>query len=186
MNDATQSIEIAGRAVTIRPMCHADTALEQEFVRRLSPEAKHFRFLGAVRELTADEVRRFCDVDGHLSMAFIALVEDEAGPRIVGVSRYAPNADRATREIAVTVADDWRNRGIGTRLAQALIRHAREHGIRKLYSIDLTDNTAMRTLAADLGMHAAPDPDDAHQVIYSLNLADLPVARPSHALERRD
>ncbi len=82
--------------------------------------------------------------------------------------------------MALTVADDWQHRGLGTRLARALIRHAREHGVKKLFSIDLSDNTNMRKLAADLGMKATPDPDDARQVIYSLSLTDMPVAAKSH------
>ena len=181
MTDEIQEIEIAGQAITIRPMCSADADMEQEFVRTLSPESKHFRFLGAVRELTPEEIRRFCEVDGHESMAFVAVVGNRSGSRIVGVSRYAPSADGAAREFAITVADDWQHRGIGTRLAQALCQHAREHGVRKLYSIDLSDNAHMRKLAADLGMKATPDPDDAHQVIYSLSLVDTPkpVNRPA-------
>ncbi len=167
-------MEIDGRTVTIRPICHADTDMEQDFVRRLSPQSKHYRFLGAVRELTAAEARRLCDVDGHRSMAFIATVAEGGGTRQIGVGRYAPGAHSDTREIAVTVADDWQNRGLGTRLAEALIRHAREHGVSKLYSVDLADNTPMRMLAHDLGMSVARDPGDACQVICSLSLASLP------------
>jgi RimJ/RimL family protein N-acetyltransferase len=170
-------LEIAGQTVTIRPLCHADADLEQDFVRRLSPESKHYRFLGAVHELTPQEVKRFCNVDGHHSMAFIATVEKDGRPRMIGVSRYAPCAESSAREIAITVADDWQYRGLGTRLARALIQHAREHGVRKLYSVDLADNARMRMLARDLGMEASPDPEDSHQVIYSLSLTDLPEKR---------
>jgi hypothetical protein len=46
--------------------------------------------------------------------------------------------------------------------------------VSRLYSVDLADNTPMRMLARDLGMRAARDPADSHQVIYSLNLASLP------------
>jgi acetyltransferase len=80
------------------------------------------------------------------------------------------------------VADDWQHRGLGTRLARALIQHAREHGVRKLYSVDLADNARMRMLAEDLGMKASLDPEDARQVIYSLSLTDLPVATGSSGL----
>ena len=182
MTDQRQQLEIAGHTVTIRPMSHADADREQDFVRRLSPESKRYRFLGAVRDLTPDEVRQFCDVDGHRSMAFIATVEEDGRQRMIGVSRYAPNAESSAREIAITVADDWQHRGLGTRLARALIRHAREHGIRKLYSMDLADNAQMRMLARDLGMKASPDPEDAHQVMYSLSLAELPVVAGSRAV----
>ncbi len=174
MTSQSDKMEIDGRTVTIRPICHADTDMEQDFVRSLSAQSKHYRFLGAVRELTAAEARRLCDVDGHRSMAFVATVEEGGRTRQVGVGRYAPGQDGDTREIAITVADDWQHRGLGTRLAEALVRHAREHGVSKLYSVDLADNAPMRMLAQDLGMRVERDPADAHQVIYSLRLASLP------------
>ena len=179
MTGRSQKVEIAGRTVTIRPMCKRDTGMERDFVRGLSPQSKHYRFLAAVRELSADEAQRLCDVDGHNSMAFVATVEEGGRPVPVGISRYAPGTDGKSREIAVTVADDWQHHGLGTRLAEALIQHAREHGVSRLYSTDLADNTPMRMLAHDLGMSAARDPADAHQVIYSLSLASLPPAADS-------
>jgi hypothetical protein len=42
--------------------------------------------------------------------------------------------------------------------------------VKQLYSVELSDNAAMRELAHELGMSASGDPDDAHQVIYSLPL----------------
>lgn len=175
MIDGSRQVEISGHTVTIRPICHADADKEREFIRHLSPESMHYRFLGAVRELTPAELRQFCDVDGRHSMAFVAVIEEAGGPKIIGVSRYAPIAQSSAREIAITVADDWQHKGLGKCLARALIQHAREHGVKALYSIDLADNAHMRMLARDLGMNAKPDPDDAHQMIYSLSLADLPV-----------
>ena len=170
MTTASSAPEIAGKNITIRPLCHADMDMEAEFIRRLSPRSRHYRFLGGVRELSAEELKAFCDVDGHRTMAFVATVPDNGHEREVGVVRYAPNARTDAREIAVTVADEWQNQGIGTRLARQLIEHAREHGVKRLYSVDLADNAPMRALAGDLGMTADRDPDDAHQVIYSLEL----------------
>jgi len=165
-----QQPQIAGESITIRPMRAADVDMEAEFVRRLSPQSRHYRFLGGVKELSPGELRRLCKVDGHRSMAFVATVVENGRETEIGVSRYAPNATGDVREMAVTVADAWQNKGIGTRLARQLIQHAREHGVRRLYSMDLADNDAMRHLAKDLGMTAMPDPDDTHQVIYSLTL----------------
>jgi GNAT superfamily N-acetyltransferase len=180
MTTANQQLEIASQTVTIRPMRLSDAEMESEFVRHLSPAARHYRFLGAVKQLSPEELKRFCDVDGHLSMAFVATVMENGHEIEIGVSRYAPNADGDVREMAVTVADDWQHRGLGTRLARQLIQHAREHGIKRLYSIDLADNGLMRLLARDLGMTATPDPDDAHQVIHSLCLSDNPVITGNH------
>ena len=72
--------------------------------------------------------------------------------------------------MAVTVADEWQTKGVGTLLAAQLINFAKDHGVKQLYSADLADNSAMRALADDLGMSSVRNPDDAHQVIYSLDL----------------
>jgi hypothetical protein len=124
MTGKSEKVEIAGRTVTIRPMCNRDTGMERDFVRGLSPQSKHYRFLGAVRELSAEEAARLCDIDGHNSMAYVATVEEGGQPMPVGVSRFAPGDDGESREIAVTVADDWQHHGLGTR------RRRRSSGMR--------------------------------------------------------
>lgn len=172
MTTASQQLVIAGRTVTIRPMRNSDSDMEREFFRRLSPESKYHRFLSAVKELTPAQLERFCNVDGHRSMAFVATTVEGDQEVQIGVSRYAPGADGDTREIAITVADEWQHRGLGTRLARQLIQYAREHGVRKLYSIDLAGNSTMRALARDLGMTATPDRQDARQVVYTLALVE--------------
>lgn len=170
MNATSLETHIAGRTVTIRPIRLTDEAMEAEFVRRLSPQAKHFRFLGGVKELAPQTLKAFCDVDGRHSMAFIATVQEDGKETQIGVSRFAPNSRDDVREMAVTVADEWQNQGLGILLTEKLIEFAKDHGIKQLYSVDLADNMAMRELADDLGMISQRDADDAHQVIYSLTL----------------
>jgi GNAT superfamily N-acetyltransferase len=104
------------------------------------------------------------------SMAFVATVRRDGRDLEIGVSRYAPNSRSDVREIAVTVADDWQDKGLGAALMRQLIQTARINGIKQLYSIDFAENTAMRELARDLGMRASRDPDDPHQTIYTLDL----------------
>lgn len=162
--------KIGGDQVTIRPMSVANVALETEFIRGLSPRARHYRFLAGIRELSPAEVRELCNVDEKHSMAFVATIQREGREQAVGVSRYAPNAKADVREIAVTVADEWRERGLDRLLMQQLIETARRNGVRRLYSIDLNDNAAMRSLAGHLRMSAQRDPGDPHQTIYSLSL----------------
>ena len=161
---------VAGETVTIRPIRIADADMEAEFIRRLSPQSKHYRFLGGVNELAPTELSRLCDVDGRHSMAFVATVRHDGTEIEVGVSRYAPNSRSDVREMAVTVADEWQQRGLGTMLMKQLIQSARDNGVKQLYSIDLADNVAMRALAEDLGMSANRDPSNPTQTIYSLTL----------------
>lgn len=154
-------------SITIR---FTDKDMEAELVRRLSHTTRHFRFLGCMKELSPQMLKDFCEVDGHHSMAFVATISENGKETEIDVSRYAPNADEDVREMAVTVADDCQKLGIGKLLTEKLIEFAKGHGVKRSYSVDLADNTAMRTLAEELGMDVRRDPEDAHQVIYSLTL----------------
>jgi N-acetylglutamate synthase-like GNAT family acetyltransferase len=164
------TVAIAGETVTIRPIRLTDIAMESEFIRRLSAETKHFRFLAGVRELPAEELAHFCDVDLKHSMAFVATVRQNGREIEIGVSRYAPNSHRDVREIAVTIADEWQHKGLGASLMNALIQTARTQGIKQMYSVNLSNDTAMSALAKELGMSSIRDPSDPHQTIHSLTL----------------
>ncbi len=170
MTTVTTHPMVAGESVTIRPQHPVDSALEAHFIRNLSVETKHYRFLGGVKELSPAELKRLCDVDGRHSMAFVATVQKDGQETQIGVSRYSERPSDAVGEMAITIADAWQHKGLGQLLAKRLFTYARTHGVKKLYSVDLADNSAMRDLAHELGMSARRDPDDANQVIYSLTL----------------
>jgi L-amino acid N-acyltransferase YncA len=144
--------------------------MEGEFIRNLSVETKHYRFLGGVKELSPAELKRLCDVDGRHSMAFVATVNKEGHETEVGVSRYAEYPGDDAGELAITIADAWQHKGLGHLLLKQLIEYAKAHGVKQLYSMELADNTAMRELASEFAMSVSADPDDANQVIYSLTL----------------
>jgi len=169
---AIEPILINGQKVTIRPVNHDDSSMQAEFVRQLSAQAKHYRFLGGVQQLSEADVQNLCDVDYHNSMAFVALTTEKGKTREVGVARYIKDEASGTHEMGLTVADDFRFTTLGRTLVERLIAYAKKHQIRSLYSIELNDNTDMRKLAKELGMSVRLDPDDMHQVIYSLMVED--------------
>jgi GNAT superfamily N-acetyltransferase len=169
MSTISSSI-VGGEVVTIRPIRIADAEMEAEFVRRLSAQTKHYRFFGGMKELSSSEVLRMCNVDGRHSMAFVATIGRDGREVEVGVTRYAPDTHAEVREIAVTIADEWQHKGLDILLMRHLIEAARLAGVKQLYSVEQADNEAMRTLAKNLKMSARGDPDDPHQIIYSLQL----------------
>ena len=162
--------ELDGQSITIRPISSIDADLEVAFIDRLSPMTKHYRFFGGMHHVSAQLLKDFCDVDFDKTAAFIATTQVDGEEREIGVARYAPASSDSAREMAITVADNWQHKGLDSLLAKHLIDFAKSRGIRKLYSIDLADNANMRRLAGDLRMRCRRDPDDAHQVIYTLNL----------------
>lgn len=53
---------------------------------------------------------------------------------------------------------------------EQLLNYARAHDVKNIYSVELADNSYMRKLSKVLGMKEKTDPQDIHQVIYSLSL----------------
>jgi GNAT superfamily N-acetyltransferase len=114
------------------------------------------RYAGADEDKGADEGM---DARGGATQARAGMPE---------VEQRREQLPGAVAEISVAVADDWQHQGLGKRLLGRLIDHARAHGVRRLYSMDAASNDGMRKLARDLGFSEQRDPDDIHQVIYSL------------------
>jgi GNAT superfamily N-acetyltransferase len=170
MTTASEHQMVADESVTIRPIHPADSGMEDQFIRNLSVETKHYRFLGGVKELSPAELKRLCDVDGRHSMAFVATLQKNGRETEIGVSRYAECSSDGVGEMAITIADAWQHKGLGQLLLKRLIAYAKTHGVKQLYSVELVENTAMRDFATELGMSVKSDPDDANQVIYSLTL----------------
>lgn len=159
-----------GTRVLIRPIHKEDAALEHAFIRRLSPESRRLRFLGQMSEPSEELLRALTDIDYRRDVAFIALVHRDGEKQEIGVARYGTSPDGRICECAVTVGDEWRNRGLGTLLMRHLIDVARARGVRSMISLDAADNLAMRDLASFLGFRRKRDPKDPTQVVHTLSL----------------
>ncbi|MCY7259549.1 MULTISPECIES: GNAT family N-acetyltransferase [Pseudomonas] len=158
-----------GRHVLIRPLTEQDRQREYDFIKRLSADSRHMRFLAQIKEPDTAMLNQLMDVDGKQRLAYIALVHENGKLIEIGVSRYAA-ATGDQCECAVTVADEWQHLGLGSLLMTHLIRAARQHGFQQMYSVDSANNQPMRELAAALGFTTRTDPDDAHQVLHRLFL----------------
>jgi GNAT superfamily N-acetyltransferase len=131
---------------------------------------RRLRFLGDFNQVSPAQIDQLMRVDYPKRVAFIALIHDNGTLREIGVSRYGATNDDKCCECAVTVADDWQQKGLGVLLMRHLIDVARRNGFKRMFSLDAFDNHGMRDLASYLGFHRAPDPSDATQVIHSLEL----------------
>jgi len=158
-----------GSQVSIRPIRASDGAAERTFIEGLSDQSRRFRFLGQTRHPSDELIRRLTDIDYGRDVAFGAF-DGGAEDRLVGVSRYSAASDGAQCECAVTVDDEWQNKGLGTVLMKHLIQVARQRDIHRMHSFDSAENHRMQELAAHLGFVTRTDPDDTSQVIHELTL----------------
>jgi acetyltransferase len=149
-----------GTVATIRPIRPEDAGIEQEFVRKLSDEARYFRFRDVVRELSPRMLTQLTRVDYDRHLALIAVTGHGEREIQIGVARYVVDADRSRCEFAIVVADDWQRKGLGSRLMEALMAAARAAGMREMYGEVLAGNRKMLDFAARLGFQARVDESD--------------------------
>jgi acetyltransferase len=160
-----------GGDYTVRPIHPDDAQMLQDFVRGLSTQSRYFRFVSSLTELPASMLSRFTLIDYDREMALVAVYkqrkanaegEIEETTRIVGVSRYITNPDRASCEFSLVVADDFGGRGLGSRLMLSIMDVAREKGLTEIDGLVLTNNAGMLKLMRSLGYEVkayTEDPD---------------------------
>ncbi|GAB4399836.1 MAG: GNAT family N-acetyltransferase [Rhodoferax sp.] len=158
-----------GGEYVVRPIHPDDAEMLQAFVRGLSPESRYFRFVSSMQELPPNMLSRFTLIDYDREMALVALhsskeIDDQGQERevtrIVGVSRYISNPDRSTCEFSLVVADEFKGRGLGSRLMLSIMDFAREKGLTEIEGLVLANNTNMLKLMRSLGFAIKSFPED--------------------------
>src|SRR5919204_4159967 len=99
-----------GSQVVLRPVQPDDKQELVEGFEHWSPESRYKRFLGPVNELGERDVKYLTEVDHHDHEAIVAHTLDGEA---LGVARYV-RTEGDTAEAAVSVADEWQGRGVGT------------------------------------------------------------------------
>lgn len=140
-----------GTGLTIRPIRPEDAEAERDFVHNLSDQARKFRFMHAMNDLSPAMLARFTHIDYSREMAFVAIMGSGNEARQVGVARYSANPDGRSCEFAIVVSDDMQGRGIGTRLMRALMDEARDRGLTLMEGTVLVENSGMQQLMQSLG-----------------------------------
>ncbi|MDO9064384.1 MAG: GNAT family N-acetyltransferase, partial [Sulfuricella sp.] len=149
-----------GTDITIRPIRPEDAEMVQEFVRGLSDEAKYFRFMNTMHELSQTMLVRFTQIDYDREMALMAVTEESGKEVEIGVCRYAINPDGESCEFALVVSDKWQHKAIGHKLMGSLIDAARDKGLKTMEGEVLAKNTSMLKLVATLGFNIATSAED--------------------------
>jgi len=149
-----------GTNITIRPIRPEDAEIEQEFVRNLSDEAKFFRFMTPVHELSEVMLEHFTQIDYDREMALIAVTDTNGLEVEIGVCRYSINPDGESCEFALVVADEWQHKGIGHKLMGSLMDAARSKGLKTIEGQVLSKNHNMLTLTTALGFSISESEGD--------------------------
>lgn len=135
--------------IEVRELTPSDRQALRFIFEQLSPDSRQQRFLHPKAALSARELDELTQLDHWHHEAFIAWSTRPRTP--IGVGRYVRGEDFDVAELAITVADRWQRRGVGTQLLLELRDRARRAGIRRFSIIAMWGNRGALRLAHQLG-----------------------------------
>jgi len=153
-----------GRVASIRPMQSRDAETLQAYVRGLTRECRRNRFLGALNELSPQELARLTDGRRPGRKTLMVEIHAQGRRQMIGEAPYAIAVDTVTCEFAISVTDLWQRRGIGTLMLSILEAEAAKRGVRHLVADAFADNEAVKAFAEKNGFAIGFNRDDARLV----------------------
>ena len=158
-----------GGEYSVRPIHPDDADMLKAFYKTLSAESRYFRFISNSPELPPSMAAKFTLIDYDSEMALVALIREteflddgtwQDSDKIIGVSRYSTNPDKASCEFSLVVGDDFGGQGIGSRLMTSIMEVARDKGLSEIDGLVLSKNPGMLKLMRSLGFSVESMVDD--------------------------
>jgi RimJ/RimL family protein N-acetyltransferase len=168
----------SGSAVTVRFVEPRDADALQAYFRGLSTRSRYNRFLGAIKELPADQLDQFIHVGEADRFSVVAVMTVDGAETIVGEARYAFDADTDSFEFGLSVDDRWQGHGIGASVLRNLECRAAAFGAHRLFGDTLRSNDAMIGLARNSGFAFTNSPGDWKLVRFEKHIAVAPQEIP--------
>jgi RimJ/RimL family protein N-acetyltransferase len=142
-----------GTQVEVRPLVAEDAPLLVEAFDNLSSGSRLSRFLTGIDRLSPAQVEYLTDVDQWDHIAIGATI----GGSPVAVARCVRDTPGSTTaELAVTVVDQWQQRGLGYLMVQLISTLAAEAGIARFTFAVMATNTAVMHMLEAAGAEWEP------------------------------
>lgn len=140
-----------GTSIHIRAIGPDDKQRLVVHFQRLGKQSVYFRFFGAKKRLTDEELKRLTEPDFVNHVGLVATLREGDEEHIIGVGRYLRYDAAHRAEVAFAVADKHQGRGIGMLLLEHLAPIARAHGITEFEADVLGENNRMLQVFAKSG-----------------------------------
>ena len=164
-----------GTTLRLRPPGAADTAALVEFLSALSEQSLYYRFHG-LPSVSAKLAKAFLDPDWHEQGHLVG----EMGGRVIALASYVRLREPTAAEVAFVVADDFQQRGIGTRLLEQLAERAASVGIERFVAEVLAENSQMLRVFEAVGF------ESTRKLQSGTVEVEFRIERTEHYLERVD
>ena len=134
------------------------------FVAKLSPEARYFRFEKQFSQPTDSLIHFLTDVDPSRHIALVCTTVHDGHEEEIGEARFVKYPGGKTCEFAIAVANAWQGTGVAGRLMGAIEQSARDQGVEIMEGFVLRANRKMLQFVVARGFTIVPDPEDPHTV----------------------
>lgn len=161
----TPLVTRSGIKLDVRPAQEADAPLLTAFFDKVSDEDRRFRFFAASQHVSHDQLEPLIHADHFRSESFLSF--DAATGELVGSALLACDNALDTGEIAVSVRNDYKGKGVGWALLDFLGQEAQRRGLRRVIAIESRDNHAAIELEREKGFVPEPFEGDPTLVILS-------------------
>jgi acetyltransferase len=156
-----------GTIITIRPTSPDDAKILKVFGSNLSDELKHLNYMETFHDLPDSMVKNLTEIDYKKTMTLIASYFENEAEIVVGMVHYV-SKDGENCEFDMIVTDDWQNLGIGTILTEALIKAAKDNGMKSIKIIILSSNISGMRLAKNFGFTIDSSDHNINTIIKKL------------------
>ena len=166
-----KAIRLKNGAATIQRLEPAHEADIFEVYTNLSIESRQARFNSDLSIFSDQFLRQLAQqtagLEPQAGFGFIAY-DDESG-RPIGVAQ-AVRTGESTAEFAITIADQYQGRGLGTIFLNKLVEQAKADGIHPLEAVVSPDNRGMHILLMKSGLPQTIDYMN-NTMVYKLYLS---------------
>lgn len=119
---------------------------------KLSLQTRLYRFHCGKNNLSTTEKDYLLNIDNYNHLAIGAVDIDKNQDVGIGMIRYIRNKDDPWKaEVALTVIDEYQNKGIGTLLYNEMLEYARKNRIKLLVNCVMKENTTMLNILKKFG-----------------------------------
>ena len=160
-----------GTSVLFRPLKPEDAALYPDCLSEITPEDLRLRYFAAMREVSPELIDKLVHYDPQHAMASIVI--EEATGKMLGVVRLHNDPGDQSGEFAIIVRTRLKGHGLGWLMMKHMIAYAKEKGLKTVRGQVLAENSTMLQMCAELGFHAADDPEERGVKVVTLPLAEV-------------
>lgn len=173
--DLERIVELGGRPLVVRPIRPDDAERLTAMVEACSPIDVRLRFGMALRTLRPELAAGLSQIDYDRQMTLVAV---DASNTLCGLGQLCADPEGESAEFGLLVRSDTQGHGLGGLLLDALLDHARQRGLARIWGHAERGNQQMLDLAQRRGfqMRRGEDPRTLRLVLDLASAGQRPAS----------